>query len=250
MPIIKTVRQTVRRALERSGFWLRSRSVLPYGIDYQLDIERLSQLYSLPVNVFFDIGANVGQTSRAALKSFPSATVYAFEPDDRSFASLTADVVDSRFRAFNLALSDTSGEAKFFDYGPSATLNSLVANSQFAARTGNAATERTVQCETLDDLCTQLAIERVDVLKVDAEGHDLAVLVGGRRLLAENRVRFVYVEFNTLLNREGTLGGALLPISSLLEPAGFKFVATYPEYMITSGEFFVTSNALFFHQAP
>jgi FkbM family methyltransferase len=242
------MRRALRTVLERRGFWIRRRSVLPYGIDYQLDIERLSALYSVPITVFFDIGANVGQTSRAALHSFPHATVYAFEPDAKSFASLSANVTGTRFRAFMLALSDRSGNASFFDYGPFATSNSLVADSQFAARTKNAATERVVQCETLDDLCARLSIDHIDVLKVDAEGHDLAVLVGGKRLFAEQRVRFVYVEYNTVMPREGTSGGALVPISSLLESAGFKFVASYPEYMITSGEFFVTSNALFFRE--
>ena len=36
-----------------------------------------------------------------------------------------------------------------------------------------------------------------------------------------------------------------MPISLLLEPLGFRFVASYAEYMITTGDLFVASNALF-----
>ena len=78
----------------------------------------------------------------------------------------------------------------------------------------------------------------------------MAVLQGASEMLSSHRIRFVYVEFNTLLPKSGTTGGALLPISEILEPLGFRFVASYAEYMITTGDFFVTSNALFFHSAP
>lgn len=235
--------------MEASGYWIRHRSVLPFGIDYWNDIDRLTKLLGDPISVFFDVGANVGQSTAAALKKFPAATVYSFEPDERSFAVLTTDIRDARVRPFNLALSDRSGEAQFFDYGELATSNSLVPDAQFAKRALNDATIRIVKCETLDDLCSRLSISRIDVLKIDAEGHDLAVLQGARRLLTDHRIRFIYIEFNTLLPRLNATGGALLPISELLEPSGFKFVASYPEYMITTGELFVTSNALFVHQS-
>jgi len=44
--------------------------VLPYGIDYQHDIKRLSEIFGLTVKTFFDVGANTGQTSSAALVNF------------------------------------------------------------------------------------------------------------------------------------------------------------------------------------
>jgi hypothetical protein len=121
----------------------------------------------------------------------------------------------------------------------------MVEDSQYAMRARHPATKTTVECATLDGFCQAQGVAQIDVLKVDAEGHDLAVLQGAEGLLAGGRVKFVFVEFNNILPREGTTGGALLPISSLLEPLGFQFVASYPEYMITEGELFVTSNALF-----
>src|ERR1700712_5782811 len=109
--------KTIRSFLERRGYWFRHRSVLPFGIDYQNDIRRLSNLQAIPIEVFFDVGANVGQTSSEALSSFPAATVFAFEPDKTSFAKLVENVAGARFRPFNLALSDRTGQARFFDYG-------------------------------------------------------------------------------------------------------------------------------------
>jgi FkbM family methyltransferase len=236
--------------LERSGYWIRHRSVLPFGVDYQHDIRRLGNIYGIPIRVFFDVGANVGQTSTAALSTYPEATVLAFEPDKTSFDALTSNVHSARFKAHNLALSDTNGEARFFDYGALATSNSLVEDSQYAKRAQHPVTVRTVHCETLDAFCASHGIDRIDVLKIDTEGHEMAVLEGASDMLAENRIRFIYVEFNTLLPKDGTTGGALLPIGNILEPLGFRFVASYAEFMITTGDLFVTSNALFVRGAP
>ena len=241
------LRHAIRAILERKGFWVRHRSVLPFGIDYQHDIARLCNIYGGSIEVFFDVGANVGQTSSAALRSFPTATIFAFEPDVTTFGALSTHVRDPRVKSFNLALSDRSGVAPFFDYGSFATSNSLVENAQYAARAGHSVTVRSVQCETLDEFCRRHAVERIDVLKIDTEGHEAAVLHGATSMLSAHRVRFVYVEFNTLMPKPGTTGGALLPISEILEPLGYRFVASYAEYMITTGELFVTCNALFVH---
>jgi FkbM family methyltransferase len=240
-----TAGRAIRSLLERRGYWFRHRSVLPFGIDYQNDIRRLSSLENFSIEIFFDVGANVGQTSSEALTTFPDATIFAFEPDQTSFAMLGENVQSSRFKAFNFALSDRSGEARFFDYGALATCNSLVQDSQYAKRANHPCTVTTVECETLDAVCNRLGIGHVDVLKIDTEGHEMAVLHGASQMLAMQRVRFIYVEFNTMLPKPGTTGGALLPISELLEPLGFRFVATYAEYMIPTEDLFVTSNALF-----
>jgi FkbM family methyltransferase len=249
VPVGQLARGLVRGLLERRGYWIRHRSVLPFGIDYQNDIRRLANISGFSVEVFFDVGANIGQTSLEALKNFPDATIYAFEPHETTFAALSANVIGPRAHAFNLALSDRAGEADFFDYGALATSNSLVEDAQYATRTKHDVTVRKVECDTLDNLCDRLGIEHIDVLKVDTEGHDLAVLQGAGRMLSQHRIRSIYVEFNTIGPKAGTTGGALLPISTMLEPLGFRFIASYAEYMITTGELFVTSNALFFRDA-
>jgi FkbM family methyltransferase len=233
--------------LEANGYWACHRNVLPYGIDYQGDIKRLARTMGISVGTFFDVGAHTGETSSTALANFPQAEIFAFEPHPPAFSLLQQNITACRprFRAFQLALSNRSGKAPFFQYGTLATSNSMVEDSQYAIRTKHSATRATVDCETLDGFCQAHGVAQIDVLKVDAEGHDLAVLQGTERLLAGGRVKFVFLEFNSMLPREGSTGGALLPIGSLLELLGFQFVASYPEYMITEGELFVTSNALF-----
>lgn len=244
MSFVSAVKDTARGVAERSGYWVRHRSVLPLGIDYMTDIARISAAFGAPVECFFDVGAHVGQTALAVASRFPEAEIYAFEPHPATFSELRRNTGNPRIKTFNVALSDQEGDAEFFEFGALATCNSLVANAQFAMHEQLPARKLTVNCTTLDRFCAGNSIRKIDVLKIDTEGHDLSVLQGGRQTLNAASVRFLYVEFNTILPVDNASGGALAPIAELLEPIGFRFVASYPELLLTDREIFYTGNAL------
>jgi len=52
--------------------------------------------------------------------------------------------------------------------------------------------------ETLDDIAAKEGVEYIDFLKIDTEGHELAVLSGASRLLREHRIGYIQFEFNAL----------------------------------------------------
>jgi FkbM family methyltransferase len=216
-----------------------------FGLDYMSDIKRLAQSWGYAVETFFDVGANVGQTTLEALQRFPDAHVYSFEPHPSTFSALRRRIGTGRkFSGENIALGITVGKVEMFEYGASA-LNSLVPDAPFAVRFGLEGRRIQVGCTTLSAYCLEKGIDRVDVLKIDTEGHDLAVLQGAEGMLARGAIRFVYVEFNDLQPRMGTTGGGLCPMDALLRKFGFRFIATYNDYMVSEGEFFAVSNALF-----
>jgi FkbM family methyltransferase len=243
-------KRAVLRILESAGYRVYHRDVLPFGIDYMLDIERLRKVWGIPVRTFFDIGANIGQTSELALASFRDAQVVAFEPDSATFSKLIQRIGrQPRFAAYNIAVSKEGGTVPFFLYS-SSTLNSLIPNAQYPMRRGVIPRETTVDCTTLDEFCSSHAIQMIDVLKIDTEGCDLLVLQGAQRLLTDGRLRFIYVEFNDMSPRVGSSGGALAPISDFLAQFGFRFIATYPDHIEFGDEMHVGANALFVHPPP
>lgn len=245
-----TAKRAVRSILESAGYRVYHRDVLPFGIEYMLDIERLGRAWDIPIRTFFDIGANIGQTSSLALSSFRDARVFAFEPHPATFSKLVQSLGNHvRLAAYNVAVSKTSGTVPFFQYS-SSTLNSLIPDAQYPTRKGVTAQEITVDCTTLSEFCTANGVNLIDVLKVDTEGCDLLVLQGAEQLLSAGSIRFVYVEFNDMSPRGGSTGGALTPISDFLAQFGFRFVATYPDHMELGAEMHVGANALFVHPPP
>jgi FkbM family methyltransferase len=244
------VKRVVRRMVESAGYRVYHRDVLPFGIEYMLDIERLGRAWNIPIRTFFDIGANIGQTSRLALSSFREVHVFAFEPDPVTFSKLAQCLGrHPRLAIYNVAISNASGTVPFFQYS-SSTLNSLIPDAQYPMRKGVTAQEITVECTTLSEFCSAHGIQLIDVLKIDTEGCDFIVLQGGEQLLSSGRVRFVYVEFNDMSPRTGSTGGALTPISDFLGRFGFRFVATYPDHMEFGDEMHVGANVLFVRPPP
>ena len=226
----------VRHVLERGGYYVRHRSVVPFGVDYFNDIERLAGLWKLPIRIFFDVGAHCGETSRAALSHFSDAIVFAFEPCSKTFAMLCNVIKgNERFSPHKIALSDRLEDAKFFEYECS-LYNSLAPNP-YAKQSAKV---EIVPCTTVDAFCEQHGIDAIDVLKIDAERCDLLVLKGAQNMLTLGRIRFVFFEFYTLADGDGSLWQIARRLTSL----GFRFVATYIDQFDPDHEFMV-ANALF-----
>jgi FkbM family methyltransferase len=251
---VSGLRTVIRETLERSGYWVAHRSVLPFGIDPSEDIRRLAARYDVAVDLIFDVGAHVGAMAREYLAAFPAATVHAFEPHPNSCRCLE-QIDNPRLRTHELAISDRCGTAEFFVFGdlvdPSEAVaasmnNSLVRDRQFARVDGAYEKSITVQCSTVDAVCEREGIERLPLLKIDTEGHEAAVLDGARETLARRGVRFVFLEFETVAPVADATGGALAPCAERLEPLGFRLVATYPVNMVDQRPLYASFNALFF----
>src|SRR5262249_26215346 len=150
---------------------------LPFGREVWVDIARLSERWGLPINRVFDAGANIGRTSLAVLAPLPSATVYSVEPHPDTFRKLAEGLAGRRARAFNIGLSDKSGNAQLFTYGAD-VLNSLSPTTPHAVRFGTTGKPIPIQVSTVDEFCSSHDIDTIDVLKVDTEGCDLDVLKG------------------------------------------------------------------------
>jgi hypothetical protein len=60
----------------------------------------------------------------------------------------------------------------------------------------NSVAQENVVTTTLDSYAEQSGVARFALVKIDAEGHDLAVLRGARTLLAEHRIAVAQFEYN------------------------------------------------------
>lgn len=162
----------------------------------------LRQLGRRGLVTVFDVGANVGDWVREVLDHSPTATVYCYEAIPSTFALLTAAVVDPRAHLRNRALSDKPGT---LDFNASAltAVSSVYDVHKFDSSL--AISKVAVSAVTGDDECAEIGIDRIDLLKIDTEGHDLAVLSGFSGMLARGGVDIIQFEYNvfTLLARRG-----------------------------------------------
>lgn len=142
---------------------------------------------------FIDVGAHVGDWSAAFMAGAPEhAQGLLFEPDSRVLPKLRARFSENpRVRILPLAVSNVAGVAVFHEEPDNRQGSSLTAAGH---PEGTLATR--VSVTTLDDEVERCGWERVDVVKIDAEGYDFHVLLGARRLLRARRVGVVQFEYS------------------------------------------------------
>jgi FkbM family methyltransferase len=149
----------------------------------------------------FDVGSNQGQFLRLLLDGLAglACRVHCFEPSPAAFARLQAGVNARAGGNPNLVLNPfglgkAAGEFDLYSDAPGSGLASLSRRrlDHFGIPFGQ---RERIRLETLDAYCLGQGIARIDLLKIDVEGHELDVLQGGARLFAERRVRMVSFEF-------------------------------------------------------
>jgi FkbM family methyltransferase len=247
MGLVERARNVVHQTLRRVLIYvLRQRDNTIYGHDAFLDIVRLSKLMNYTDGAVFDVGANSGQSALRLLREFPNKQIYSFEPHSRTFAELKKNIQKCRnVTAINAALGSENCVAEFFVY-ENCALNSLANDSPFVSRFAvSSADVHKVTVTRLDEFCSANGIASVHTLKIDTEGFDLEVLKGATLMLEMGRIKFIYVEFNDLFEISNATGGSLVAIGEFLRKWGFRFVASYTEYVEPRDGFFIGCNALF-----
>ncbi len=145
----------------------------------------------------FDVGANKGQFLTLACNAFGTREfhLHAFEPSAFTYTELCRAAAHyQRVTLNNSALGSHAGEADLFYDAPGSAQASLTKRdlSRFGVEVRLSEKVRT---ETLDAYCSDRQIERIDLLKIDVEGHELDVLRGGEGMFDKNAIRMVTFEF-------------------------------------------------------
>lgn len=169
----------------------------PEMADERRFLERLAR--HLPVDsLILDVGANRGQYAALARAAFPRARIISFEPNPEAFSALRERAAGLDVEAVPLGCGRSPGEALLFDCGGGSPLATLVPDVHADA------VETTVELTSIDDFCAERGIASIDLLKIDVEGAEHAVLEGAQRMLAARSVRVVQFEMNAMTLDAGT----------------------------------------------
>lgn len=152
---------------------------------------------ALPNSVVIDIGANIGLFTPCLADIYRQSRILSFEPSRETFRVLSRHVDTSlfanRISLYRQAVSNYDGITTFLDdQSSSATNRLLTAEESLSPNSMNKIYE--VPTVSLDSFCTNHSIESIELLKVDVEGFEAQVLDGARRMLAEDRIKHIFLE--------------------------------------------------------
>jgi FkbM family methyltransferase len=143
--------------------------------------------------VVFDVGANLGfYTSLFARLVGPAGRVHAFEPDPLSFGLLARRTAKlANVESHQTAVGDHTGHITLYCH------RSNRADNRVHPSLGDETAEAVeVPLITLDDYCAAHRIDRVDAVKIDVQGVEVAVLTGFEDTLARAQPRWLLIEFS------------------------------------------------------
>ena len=211
------------------------------------EIVRLSRsrwFRSAGIQTVVDVGANTGQFASAVRALLPSATIFSFEPLPDCFQTLRRRLERyGRFKGFCTALGDTAGEVTFWRSGASESSSPLPMSSLHGRLFPW--TRKTEQCTVrmgrLDDYLDDLVGERKIFLKIDVQGYERNVLLGGREFLKHVHMVLIEVGIDGLYEGQASFQ----EVYELMRELGFHYRGNLDQLLSSEDGRIVQVDALF-----
>ncbi|MFN6471292.1 MAG: FkbM family methyltransferase [Nostoc sp. SerVER01] len=147
-----------------------------------------------PIEIIFDVGANIGQTVIEIKQYFPNARVEAFEPIESTFKKLKENCSGLPNVTLNKFAFGSKSSQITIELSEESLVNSMLNTVHSSALQVQSKKTQEVMVETIDNICDIKGIKRINLLKTDTEGYDLEVLRGAKSMLLENRIDFILSE--------------------------------------------------------
>ena len=184
---------------------------------------------NIQAKLIFDIGANVGDVTIAALKTYPECKVICFEPVNTTLKTLYKNTSQYRNRVtiYSEALSSINGDGHI-NITSFHGANSIESQSKLHSEICQNVKEIGKQAVTLvrlDDIAQRFNGQKIDIMKIDVEGHEYDVILGGKYFI-KNNVDTIIVEAS--LMRDASLEKqSIIEVFSLLSEMGFRWINAF-----------------------
>lgn len=215
---------------------------LPLGCNPYDDLKHRFKEYSF--DLFFDIGANSGQSVSKIKESFPDSSIWSFEPVKNTYDALVENTQNQNIKCFQIGFGAQNSEVEiYFDKN---TRTSTTASILESSNRNDISVEiETIKIVTLDSFCAKNEIEKIDYVKIDTEGYDLEVLKGADRLLKEGKISFVETEVG--MNPENTFHVKFEDMKLYMEKLDYRLFGIYGQVQEwpTNKPILRRTNALF-----
>jgi FkbM family methyltransferase len=186
--------------------------ILPFWeLWFEHEYELLPAFRATSASIVVDIGGSIGFYAIRQAQRALDGRVLTFEPSPAVFRRLIWNLEANRLSnviPVNEAVGSIVGTVNLTD-----SIRSI--NCHIVPDSGHATVP--VSCTTLDAVASRFGLNRIDILKIDTEGHERAVLTGAIRTLP--RVERIVLELH------GDIAAERRAIDTILRPFGFRFAA-------------------------
>ena len=174
---------------------------------HQRKILKFIRKSNINLKYFFDVGSHMGTYSDLILKNFEDSKVFMFEPQINIFKKNKIKYkYYKNVKIYNCAISDKSTQKKIYinkhDLTSGLSPLNLKSNKylQLKAKLFGTTTSRMIlkepkiKTKKLFTIIKLNKIKKIDLLKIDTEGHEFEVLKGIERAI--KNIRYILIEFH------------------------------------------------------
>jgi FkbM family methyltransferase len=193
----------------------RKRVIVRDGVKYEVDLSEGIELslflfgkfqahitknpfLSIPEDgVVLDVGANVGLMTLQFAALAPRGAVYAFEPTFYALERLKKNLslnpgLAERVKVIHSFVSEKSDAHPSIVAYSSWKVDGQRGESDHPVHLGTPKSAEGVPAVSLDDFCLHEKPGRIDLIKIDTDGHEYEVLKGGREAIARYRPKIIF----------------------------------------------------------
>ena len=166
----------------------------------------LKSLKKLNINYIFDVGSHRGESIDYFIKLKNLKKIQSFEPQKDIFLVLKKKYKNNNKVILNqIALSQNENYKDFYinDLSSTSSFSRLNKKSLWLKIKNRILNKKNpiinkikIRSLTIDKFIKQKKIKKIDLLKIDTEGHELEVLKGALKTIKEQKVKFILIELH------------------------------------------------------
>jgi FkbM family methyltransferase len=156
-------------------------------------------------HVYFDVGANEGQSIERFKKINPQSNIHSFEPHPGLCKKLVQNFsTDKSIKINNLGVADIKNELYFniYKYNQISSFVPVDKNSKFSksrilsSKSNEEEFKSTVKIDitNIDSYCEENNISEIDFIKIDTQGYESKILLGMEKMLSKEKVSIIELE--------------------------------------------------------
>ena len=163
-------------------------------------------LKNLRINYIFDVGSHKGESIDYFIELKNLKIIYSFEPQNDIFLILKNKYKKNKKILLNkIALSNKENYKNFYinDLSSTSTFSKLDKNSlwlriknKIINKKNSVIKKIKIKTTTIDIFVKQKKIKKIDLLKIDTEGHELEILNGANKTIQDGKIRYILIEIH------------------------------------------------------
>jgi FkbM family methyltransferase len=204
-------------------------------------------LSRLNINTIIDVGAHKGEFALMIHDILPKASITSFEPLKEAFRQLNFNMrTVPNFKAFHCALGDRNSTMEIHrnEYTQSSSLLKMAdLHREAFPFTMNEMIE-TVEVKRLDDVLQGSYLEEHILIKMDVQGYEDRVILGGENVISRAKLLVVETSFQTLYERQPLFD----EVYSMLKQRGFAYIGNWDQIISPADGSVLQADAMFVRQ--